>query len=194
MCTGSAARVPNDVPLSPSSDDTPLCGPPSLRALSSSTLPQSANSVDLHRDDAFARQTLSSGEAFRYCFVGGSLTSPWSSAAQSLPRQRATATPNQDCRGEQQCSSAIWFTPLARSRVSRRDPFPQLGYPGKDQAWDSRRRAYSTPSFNLSRRVDSETDELMHDVFGVSTVCRFYDNKNSYGSRTLSGTFDSRCV
>lgn len=127
VCTGSAARVPNDVPLSPSSDRIPhYVGPPSPRALSSSTLPQSAKSVDPHRDDAIACQTLSSGEALCYCFVGGSLTRPWSSAAQSLPRQRATATPNQDCRGEQ-CSSAIWFTPLARSRVSHLDSSPCEG-------------------------------------------------------------------
>ena len=75
-----------------------------------------------------------------------------------------------------------------------REIIPRAGYPGKDQAWDSRSQAYSTPSFNLSRRVDSETDELMHDVFGVSTVCRFYDDENRYGSRTSSGTFDARCV
>ena len=55
VCTGSDARVPNDVPLIPSSDRIPhYMGPPSPRALSSSTLPQSANSVDPHRDDAFS--------------------------------------------------------------------------------------------------------------------------------------------
>jgi hypothetical protein len=169
------------------------CGPITARPLLLHTS-SSAISGDPHRDDAFAWPTLSSGEVLCCCSVGGLSTSPWSSAAQSLPRQQATAPATGIAKVS--TSGSLHLLALAFRNLT----IPRAGDPGTHQTLGSRSQPYSTPSFNFLRRVDSETDALcmtssaFRRHVSSRTIQPSFFNVDSYGSRTLSSTSDAHDV